>query len=645
MNRKFHLKASSGVISDARGFVAATDEPWLEITPRAAFRPGRIVEIRYFAGLEQQIARPILRFRSAGGRCWDALMPAPSEGMGIWRGRVPPETAAVLVSPLASAGRFTFEIDSVRTLGAFAQAPWRMARPKRSFFASSARMVGLRDEADLNLRWVFGQPETQDCAQWKRARALPAPRGVETGPLCIVIVNGRAASADSLSQTLASLQAQSFGNWRLVVLDAPAFFTPGAESRVAMLRSAAELNAPDGALVARLEPGDQIDPEGLAAFVALFARRPEITAAYCDEVRAGPQPAPVFKPDWSPIRQEWAPYVGRAAFVRWEAFRAQVMEGTPEEAIDLCLRAASAVGHLRRAAIRTQVRAPALRRAQAIARAPAPRGAVAIVIPTKDRIDLLAPCIESLFEKTVHPEYRVVVVDNGSTEPRTFEAFERWRAREPRLSVLPAPGPFNFSKLCNDGASSVESDFLLFLNNDTVVLQGEWITQLQSFAARGDIGAVGARLLYPDLRVQHAGVVIGLGGVAGHFGEGAAEPARGWLDGDAMPHEASAVTGACLMVAREKFDAVGGFDEANLPVDLNDVDLCLRLNQKGWRTVCDGRTHLLHFQSASRGGGLRLQSVYDRERRYFMERWSGVIRDDPYFNPNLSLYDLTPKLG
>ena len=137
-----------------------------------------------------------------------------------------------------------------------------------------------------------------------------------------------------------------------------------------------------------------------------------------------------------------------------------------------------------------------------------------------------------------------------------------------------------------------------------------------------------------------------MGGVAGHFGEGIGRRALGWLGGSLGPHETSAVTAACLMVERAKFEAVGGFDADNLPVDLNDIDLCLRLNAHGWRTICDCRTMLAHRQSASRGSGaLRLQRVYRKEREFFLTRWGAAIRNDPFFNANLSLYDREPKLA
>lgn len=221
---------------------------------------------------------------------------------------------------------------------------------------------------------------------------------------------------------------------------------------------------------------------------------------------------------------------------------------------------------------------------------------------------------------------------------------DQMKREQPRFSVIRSPGPFNFSALCNEGAAAADGDYLVFLNNDTQIVSADWIERLLYFATEPDVGAVGAKLLFPNGRVQHVGVVLGMGGVAGHFGAGLKETDPGWLGRNLSPHEVSAVTAACLMIARRKFEAIGGFDAENLPVDLNDIDLCLRLLEQGYRNICHSEVVLLHRQSASRGGGLRLQRVYARERRYFVDRWRRLIRDDPYFNPGLSLYATSASL-
>ena len=207
------------------------------------------------------------------------------------------------------------------------------------------------------------------------------------------------------------------------------------------------------------------------------------------------------------------------------------------------------------------------------------------------------------------------------------------------------PGPFNFARLCNLGASSARYPTLVFLNNDTVVLADDWLGVLDDLARRPDAGAVGARLLYPDRRVQHAGVVLGLWGCAGHMDAGAPEGDPGYLGRLVCTREVAAVTGACLAVERSKFDAVGGFNEVSLPVDLNDIDLCLRLASRGWKTLYTPAALLIHKESASRGRSTDNAARYPKETAYFQSAWGDVIHDDPFFNPALSLNAQRTALG
>jgi O-antigen biosynthesis protein len=186
----------------------------------------------------------------------------------------------------------------------------------------------------------------------------------------------------------------------------------------------------------------------------------------------------------------------------------------------------------------------------------------------------------------------------------------------------------------------------VFLNNDTVVLTDDWLEELAAQAVDPNAGAIGARLLFPDGRVQHAGVVVGIGQDAGHFGALVPEEVPSWLDRNDHLHEVSAVTAACMAVERGKFAAVGGFDAVNLPIELNDIDLCLRLAERGWQARYAPQVRLIHKQSATRGTTMLLpMSVHVKERRYFRERWRAVIRDDPFFHPALSLYSLQLSLG
>jgi GT2 family glycosyltransferase len=197
--------------------------------------------------------------------------------------------------------------------------------------------------------------------------------------------------------------------------------------------------------------------------------------------------------------------------------------------------------------------------------------------------------------------------------------------------------PFNFSLFCNEAAALARGRILLFLNDDTVALSDGWLDCLADWALRPACGAVGAKLLYPSRRVQHGGIVLGLGGYAAHVEVGARSDAPGFLGRLRAPHEVSAVTGACLAVEKTKFDSVAGFDEKGFPIELGDVDLCLRLETRGWRSILAPEAVLIHHESATRGRAHNRDLRYAGEQMHFASKWKQRIRDDPYFHPALSL--------
>ena len=209
------------------------------------------------------------------------------------------------------------------------------------------------------------------------------------------------------------------------------------------------------------------------------------------------------------------------------------------------------------------------------------------------------------------------------------------------VKVLDGAGPFNFSRLCNIGAQAAHSDYLLFLNNDVSFVAADTLVRLLEYANRNDVGAVGAKLLYPDGRIQHVGIALGLYDLCGHFGAYGLADHDGWNGTNQVPHEVSAVTGACLMVQKAKFESVGSFDEC-FPIELGDVDLCLRLNARGWQTVCHAGVVLTHRESASRGRAtFRRNAVHEEERALFLTRWAHELGNDRYHHPAWPLYDVT----
>ncbi len=266
---------------------------------------------------------------------------------------------------------------------------------------------------------------------------------------------------------------------------------------------------------------------------------------------------------------------------------------------------------------------------------PAPR--VSVIIPTRDRAELLRVTLDGLFAATDYPDIEIVVVDNDSREPRTRALFESYRD-DPRLRVVAAPGPFNFSDLSNRGAAAASGAVLLFLNNDVEVIEPGWLTELVSQAVRPDIGAVGAKLLYPDGTIQHGGVVLGIGGVAGHGHLGLPDEDPGYFARMVLVQEVSAVTGACLAMRAAVFREVGGFDAQALKVAFNDIDLCLRVRAAGYRIVWTPFAKLVHHESKSRGpeDTPEKRARFQAETAVMQERWGPELRADPYYNINLS---------
>lgn len=262
------------------------------------------------------------------------------------------------------------------------------------------------------------------------------------------------------------------------------------------------------------------------------------------------------------------------------------------------------------------------------------REACSIVIPTRDRADLLEACLAGLFERTAWP-HEVIIVDNGSVEIETQALFDAYAERG--LKVVKADMPFNFSTLCNLGARAATHPYLLFLNNDVVLHRPDWLGEMMRLAVHRDVGAVGARLLYGDGRLQHGGVMLGLTQICGHLWRGLPREAQDEIPQLRVDSMRSAVTAACLCVDRKKFEAVGGFDEVAFPVTLNDVDLCLRLTVRGWHSVYAARAEAYHLEGESRGADLAGEKWARRvaELEAFAGRW-GRDFQDPWMSEALS---------
>ncbi len=263
---------------------------------------------------------------------------------------------------------------------------------------------------------------------------------------------------------------------------------------------------------------------------------------------------------------------------------------------------------------------------------------VSVLIPNRDQSGTLKTCLESL-KKTAYPNYEVIIIENNSTEEQTFSYYEELKS-DPKVRVVRwEQKGFNYSALNNFGAKSAKGEYLLFLNNDIEAIKSGWMEELLANCQRRNVGIVGAKLYYPDDTVQHAGTIVGLGGIAGHAFIHLPRARSGYLHKASLQMDLSAVTAACMMMKRSVFDSIGGFEE-KLAVAFNDVDLCLRTVQAGYLVVYNPEAELYHHESKSRGAEDSEEKVrrFQGEIEFMRTRWIQILKDgDPNYNKNLTL--------
>jgi GT2 family glycosyltransferase len=472
-------------------------------------------------------------------------------------------------------------------------------------------------------------------------------------PLVSVLVMPGGAAEESRRRTVESLRAQVYDHWE--VCDA--------------------LETARGSVVAFVHAGDRLAPEAIFAVVKRLNADPPADVVYSDQDvidDAGRRHEPFFKPEWDPELLLSTNYLGPFTVLRRGVvddvggMRREFGDG---QVYDLMLRASERTNriahvpnvlcHLKpremtrdgivahHAATRDEKRAieDALTRRQRpgcaepifTSRGPrcyatrfhlTERPLVSIIIPTRNQVELLRTTIDSIRHRTDYGSYEIVVVDNGSTDSA---ALSYLASLGPPVRVHRWPHAFNYSALNNFAVGASKGEQLLFLNNDVEIVRPDWLTALLEYAQFPGVGAVGAKLLYSDGTIQHAGVVLKRTGVAHHAFRWAPREILGVPRLADLPRNCSAVTGACMLVPRRIFEEVGGFDEA-LRVVLNDIDLCLRIRERGYAVIYTPHAQLYHHEGSSRG---RLHPPSDDDR--FLKRWaSRFAQVDPYYNPNLT---------
>lgn len=264
---------------------------------------------------------------------------------------------------------------------------------------------------------------------------------------------------------------------------------------------------------------------------------------------------------------------------------------------------------------------------------------VSVIIPTRDYAKTTEKCLDSLFKKTLYKNYEVILVNNRSVEEETFEMFNRFKEKYKNFRVLDADMEFNYSKINNFAAKQANGEVLILLNNDTEIITPEWMTLMVGYATQPHVGAVGAKLLYPDNTIQHGGVILGLGGVAGHAFIGKSRNEIGLYGRLRVPYDYGAVTAACLCVEKKKFEQVGGLEEKGLTVAFNDIDLNMKLCSKGYYNVLLPMVEIYHYESKSRGMDTApgKKERFENEVKFMQKKWGKRLFNDECYNPNYSL--------
>lgn len=508
-------------------------------------------------------------------------------------------------------------------------------------------------------------------------------------PYFHVIVDARDNFRKSIRQTLTSLKVQVYGKFDVTVLDGDSeefdesddswrfnVFNVKRSELLQWLDRFNESCKKSGSRnwVLRLRSGDVLPPNALFEYAELANKRRDERILYADHDFIDEEQqrfSPNFKPDWSLSHFLAQNYIGDAVVVRCDAMA--LVGGLDESACQYGLfdkilllvglhdekpihvssvllhkkeddskanasREVLAVqGYLRRREILGGVSMTLSGCREIRYQLPACLPLVSIIIPTRDAVELLRRCVDSVLEKTRYANYEILVVDNQSRDPGAVTYLKSISQRT-AVRVLTFDCPFNFSAINNFAAREARGEFLCLLNNDTEVITPDWLNKMVGQALQDRVGVVGAKLLYPDGSVQHAGDVVGPGGCANHLHNGIAGDDPGYCNRAVVVQDLSAVTAACLLTKRDLYIRLGGLDERYLKIAYNDVDYCLRVREAGFRVVWTPHARLYHHESVSRGTNdtWRKELRSEFESIVMRRRWRHIMRSDPFYNPNLN---------
>ncbi|CAN5770106.1 N/A [soil metagenome] len=532
----------------------------------------------------------------------------------------------------------------------------------------------------------------------QRVSAMPAP------PLISILMPTYNPNPVHLRAAIESVRAQLYPHWELCIADDASTsanvrpileqyrdsdprikvaFRPKNGHISAASNSALELVT--GPWIALMDHDDLLPEHALFWMAECIAKHPDARLLYSDEDKideSGQRSDPYFKPDWNIDlfrSQNMFSHLGvlSADLVRSVGgFRAGLEGSQDWDLVMRCMEhiVATQVQHVPRVLYHWRVHAKSTARSmnakpyaavageralnehyqrigvKAVAEyqqfgyrtryaLPTELPLVSIIIPTRNGLSLMRQCIHSIDKKTTYGRYEIIIVDNGSDDPAALAYFAKLAERA-NVRVLRDERPFNYSALNNTAVAVTRGDVIALVNNDIEVITPDWLSEMVSIALQPSVGAVGARLWYPDMTLQHGGVVLGLGlGMASHAHKGLPRGLNGYAGRAALTQSFSAVTAACLVVRKAVYEQVGGLDEVNLSVAFNDIDFCLRLREAGYRNVWTPYAELIHHESATRGDDMApdKRERFEREIAYMKSRWPEMIANDPAYSPNLTL--------
>lgn len=545
------------------------------------------------------------------------------------------------------------------------------------------------DKNQYNI-WLAKQPKS------------PAVKKLKYNPLISVVMPVYNIERKLLEACLDSILAQTYQNFEICIADdcstnqatlATLQKYEKKDSRVHVVyrkknghiskATNSAIKIATGEFVALMDNDDALDPNALYEVAKVLNQDKKIDMIYSDEDKIdtdGKRCDPHFKPDFSPdtllsnnyichlsvfrkkildqiggMRDE---YVGAQDYdlilrfteatdriyhipkilYHWRKIPGSTAEtiDSKEYAIDNGKKAVEAA--LKRRGIKGKVTVPIKAALYAVEYKVAGTPLVSIIIPTKNGAEVLKKCVDSIYAKTTYKKYEILVVDNQSDDPATLELLAAYKKSHQNFRVVKADFAFNYSKINNLAVSKAKGEYVVLLNNDTEVLTKKWLDLMLGYAQQQHVGAVGAKLLYPDMTIQHGGVVLGLGGVASHTYVGEPRNSLGHFGRLISPYNYSGVTAACLMVSKAKYKAVGGLEE-DLRVAYNDVDLDIKLLQKGYYNVFVPQVELIHYESKTRGADDTPEKykTFLKESDYMYKKWGEVLAHDRFYNPNYSL--------